>query len=250
MKKLVALLLLFSSPVYALSDCADKPTCEEIGYKFNKCQCGDKQTIPCPFDNTKLYCPGPVCEVGYYLYSDGSCSLSLKQDKLLIGIIFDEQNRLAISTKPAEKLFWSNHSEQYLPIEPAIGCTQTDPCVFETCNGQTSTKYIIDFALANNYSFPAAEYCWNFDFGNKGKGSWWLPSTAELKKIYNNKSQINSSLTTANLTELSASSHWSSNQTNNTSLSANWAWFLNLGSGASNHFNEKSAQSVICITRY
>ena len=70
MKKIVALLLLFSSPVYALSDCADKPTCEEIGYTHNEYACDQKIAMPCPFDSSKIYCPGPVCEPGYFLYSD------------------------------------------------------------------------------------------------------------------------------------------------------------------------------------
>ena len=114
MKKLVALLLLFSSPVYALSDCADKPTCEEIGYTHNEYACDQKIAMPCPFDSSKIYCPGPICEPGYFLYSDGSCSLALKSDKTVIGIVFDKEWRLAVSVEPAVSLQWANNAEETL----------------------------------------------------------------------------------------------------------------------------------------
>ena len=176
MKKLVALLLLFSSPVYALSDCADKPTCEEIGFVHNEFACDEKHTMPCPFDSSKIYCPGPICEPGYFLYSDGSCSLALKSDKTVIGIVFDKEWRLAVSVEPAISLRFSDNPDYIHAlghetiIIPDLGYgsnSHAGDCITD-CNGRINTKKIVDYAVANGYSFPAAEYCYNFAVRGKG----------------------------------------------------------------------------------
>ena len=258
MKKLVALLLLFSSPVYALSDCADKPTCEEIGYTHNEYACDQKIAMPCPFDSSKIYCPGPVCEPGYFLYSDGSCSLALKSDKTVIGIVFDKEWRLAVSVEPSASLKWANNAEDTLDekgyetiIVPDLiytGVSYERPCT-ANCNGYVNTKKIVDFAKANNYVFPAAEYCYNFEAEGKGKGNWWLPSVAEIRKMYYSISEVNVSMNTLGKVEVRRSDHWSSEQASFDSGSS-WAIHTSPYSNQSSHWLKRSTLATLCVTRY
>ena len=261
MKKIVALLLLFSSPVYALSDCADKPTCEEIGYTHNEYACDQKIAMPCPFDSSKIYCPGPICEPGYFLYSDGSCSLALKSDKTVIGIVFDKEWRLAVSVEPSVNLKFGNNPDNLdlnnyeTVIVPDLGWgpnNATRTCVTD-CNGRENTKKIIDYAKANNYVFPAAEYCYNFAASGKGKGNWWLPSYVEMVKVYNQIALIDAALETAGKQATTKSSHWLSQQwtnTNSEGVQYMAGRYLNLSHGGDSHWRSNNGLPVICITRY
>ena len=257
MKKLVALLLLFSSPVYALSDCADKPTCEEIGYTHNEYACDQKIAMPCPFDSSKIYCPGPVCEPGYFLYSDGSCSLALKSDKTVIGIVFDKEQRLAVSVEPAVSLWWANNAEETLVLVNNLknetisvpelgwgGVSYETPCT-QYCNGRENTKKIVDYAKANNYVFPAAEHCYNFAASGKGKGNWWLPSEKEWRKLYNQISLVDASLDKIGQVEIKKASHWASNQS-----SASHAPYFNPSNNFATGWSKRYGLWVRCITRY
>ena len=262
MKKLIALLLLFSSPVYALSDCADKPTCEEIGYTHNEYACDQKIAMPCPFDSSKIYCPGPVCEPGYFLYSDGSCSLALKSDKTIIGIVFDKEQRLAVSVEQPVNLRWADNAAETLDengmetiVVPDLGIPGNVTPGYEStckndCNGRINTKKIVDFALANNYSFPAAEYCYNFATSGKGKGNWWLPSDPELWRVYNNFDTINASLSKAQIDILPKNFYWMSHQHMYDGIGAAKASYIIFSMGQSNSFSKRVERSVACITRY
>ena len=252
MKKLVALLLLFSSPVYALSDCTDKPTCEEIGYTHNEYACDQKIAMPCPFDSSKIYCPGPICETGYFLYSDGSCSLALKSDKTVIGIVFDKEWRLAVSVEPSVSLRWAE-GDAATTLIPELGW---DGYGYEIvcrsyCNGRENTKAIIDFAVANGYSYPAAEYCYNLSALGKGKGSWWLPSDPEWHKIKHGLEAINVSLAKLDKGELvKARSYWSSHQRPPEFAGNSSSAYCNPNGGGCSGWSKAASLHVICITRY
>ena len=259
MKKLIALLLLFSSPVYALSDCADKPTCEEIGYTHNEYACDQKIAMPCPFDSSKIYCPGPICEPGYFLYSDGSCSLALKSDKTVIGIVFDKEQRLAVSVEPpARGILWANNAKDTLDengyetiVVPDLGIRGEVIYGYyvaceNDCNGRINTKKIVDFGKANNYSFPAAEYCYNFAASGKGKGNWWLPSNPELWGVYYNFDIINASLSKAQKDILPKTTYWTSRQTS--AIKAEYILF-SINQSMPNDKRSKW-HLTLCVTRY
>ena len=257
MKKLVALLLFLSSPVYALSDCADKPTCEEIGYTHNEYACDQKIAMPCPFDSSKIYCPGPICEPGYFLYSDGSCSLALKSDKTVIGIVFNKEQRLAVSVGATMSLQWANNAEETLNengqetiVVPGLYSylVQYETTCTECCNGRENTKKIIDFAKANNYVFPAAEYCYNFATSGKGKGSWWLPSNAELRLLFNERDIIDAALEKSGAEQTKKESHWTSNTALNTD--GTLANFYRPSTNLNGSWNKRVNLFVKCVTRY
>ena len=252
MKKIVALLLLFSSPVYALSDCADKPTCEEIGYTHNEYACDQKIAMPCPFDSSKIYCPGPVCEPGYFLYSDGSCSLALKSDKTVIGIVFDKEWRLAVSVEPAVSLKISDDNYRIVP-DLGRGPLYADAECESDCNGRVNTQKIINYAKENNYNFPAAEYCYNLSALGKGKGDWWLPSMNEMVRLYNQISLVDASLLAAGKQTTVKSSHWTAQQilfTEESGVQSVAGRYLNLSHGGSSHWGSSNGLPVICVTRY
>ena len=257
MKKIIALLLLLPVQVYAMSDCANKPTCEEIGYSHNEYACDQKLTTPCAFDSSKVYCPGPVCEPGYFLYSDGSCSLSLKSDKTVIGIVFDKDWRLALATSTVTGLRWANNAADTLDengketiIVPDLICKSyayETPCTIN-CNGYENTKKIIDYAKANNYVFPAAEYCYNFTTSGKGKGNWWLPSDAELRKIYHSISAVNNSMNILGKADIPTGWFWASEQSSGDP--AYVAWHVNIYNNQASHLNKRSTTYTLCVTRY
>ena len=256
MKKLVALLLLFSSPVYALSDCADKPTCEEIGYTHNEYACDQKIAMPCPFDSSKIYCPGPICEPGYFLYSDGSCSLALKSDKTVIGIVFDKEWRLAVSVEPAVSLRWADNAAETLDengmetiVVPNSGW---DGISYETvckkyCNGRENTKVIVDYAKANNYVFPAAEHCYNFATSGKGKGNWWLPSIWELRRLFKIVDIVDEALVQAGGVQMKTEHCWASHEDQNVT---SYAAFFRPSANYSSGWNKRNSFYVYCVTRY
>ena len=254
MKKLVALLLLFSSPVYALSDCADKPTCEEIGYTHNEYACDQKIAMPCPFDSSKIYCPGPVCEPGYFLYSDRSCSLALKSDKTVIGIVFDKEWRLAVSVEPVQSLRWANNGNfdaEGLIVIPDFAYNR---CSGEECerynNGRTNTQTIVNFAVANGYSYPAAEYCYNLSALGKGRGNWWLPSLDEWKKLHPTRETIDEALILAGSQATGDGSLWTSNQDENAGVPGSYGMFFRPLTNYVSGWNKRAALKVFCVTRY
>ena len=250
MKKLIALLLFLPLQVYALSDCADKPTCEEIGYTHNEYACDQKIAMPCPFDSSKIYCPGPVCEPGYFLYSDGSCSLALKSDKTVIGIVFDKEWRLAVSVEPAQSLQWANNAEETLNENGAETIVVPMLTSKITPNGRQNTKIIIDFALANGYSFPAAEYCYNFAASGKGKGNWWLPSLDEWKKLHPTRETIDEALILAGSQATGDGSLWTSNQDENAGVPGSYGMFFRPLTNYVSGWNKRAALKVFCVTRY
>ena len=258
MKKLVALLLFLSSPVYALSDCADKPTCEEISYTHNEYACDQKIAMPCPFDSSKIYCPGPVCEPGYFLYSDGSCSLALKSDKTVIGIVFDKEWRLAVSVEPVQSLRWANNGNfdaEGLIVIPDFAYNR---CSGEECerynNGRTNTQTIVNFAVANGYSYPAAEYCYNLSALGKGKGNWWLASYAEMERFCPAKDAVNASLLKLGKSEMPLTSYWTSGQrvsvAEDGTETSTLALYFNTNHCSGVHYGKISSLPIPCITRY
>ena len=255
MKKIIALLLLLPVQVYAVSDCANKPTCEEIGYSHNEYACDQKLTTPCAFDSSKVYCPGPVCEPGYFLYSDGSCSLSLKSDKTVIGIVFDKEWRLAVSVEPAQSLKWDEQDTNGTVIVPDLGygVTYSNSTCTSECSGRENTKKIIDYGKEINHAFPAAEHCYNLSVEGKGKGNWWLPSISEIYKLYSQLSLVDAALLKAGATEINKYSHWTAQQfilVENGNTTSTAARYFNPGIGSASHYGKTAPLWVRCVTRY
>jgi hypothetical protein len=92
-------------------------------------------------------------------------------------------------------------------------------------NGLANTNTLYAFGSA---AHPAAYYCKSLTTG--GYNTWYLPALDELATMYSNKSAI--PFATAN--SFAGDYHWSS-----TDFDANYAWELDMSSGAKNHGHGK-----------
>lgn len=93
-------------------------------------------------------------------------------------------------------------------------------------------------------NYPAFE--WVNNYGNSLTGdfstNWYLPTLAELRKIYENKSTLNAALTKVGGTTLSNSNdyYYSSNQGSET----NKAWYISFNNGLASEYSSTSSKTM------
>ncbi len=137
------------------------------------------------------------------LYGDGTVTKEIFTDKKLIGIVFDETNRLAVALSDVTGGIWANN--QY-DIPDLTNCG--DSSISEgsnltqiTCgvDGRDNTNKILACGSRCGGT-PAAEEVNNYqpadctqDFCKKTK--WFLPSLRDLQNINTHKAKINAILT-------------------------------------------------------
>lgn len=249
MKKIITLLLLTSTGAYAMSDCANPPTCEDVGYICSEKQCEGLNMLNCPFDSSKKICyPSEVkCEVGSILYNDFKC-YNADCGKTPIGVVYDTDNRLAIQILPSKGHVWNEDKVEVTGLEKCTVSAEAKT----TCgtNGKQNTKKIVEFASANNMSFPAAEYCYNSTLGNLPIGSFWLPSVKEAALMAPAYTTITDVFAKRGMTLISGNRYvWSS-----TEKDADYIHFVRIPDGATwlnGHYSAKTLnQSVVCIIGY
>ena len=136
------------------------------------------------------------------LYHDKSLSYQYDADKYLIGIVVDENARLAIPIDGTEGMYYkhfegelSKPKPQLKKIEGLQNCTKEN-LRFCDVDGFKNTKAILDFGEKIGQSYPLFEYVrarsfvWGMgDLANKcncwyGAGKWFVPSAAQLLKFY------------------------------------------------------------------
>ena len=155
---------------------------------------------------------GDVCDGKYeicqtikpmpLLYDDKSVSYHYDEDKYLIGIVIDENARLAMPINGSQGMFYSHFEgdlskpkPQLKKIEGLQNCTKEN-LRFCDVDGFKNTKAILDFGEKIGQSYPLFEYVrgrsfvWGMgDLANKcncwyGAGKWFVPSAAQLLKFY------------------------------------------------------------------
>ena len=190
-----AALIGLGSSAYAAINCAEPPTCEELGYAYSSTECTGQSTLKCPFDQTKVFCGEPsssvTCTVGAVLYNDLKCYDEKPDDKIAIAVVFDTSKKLAIALNQKGSIQWGSSGTD---ISTLTNCTTSN---FATCDidGKANTQKIV--SILGTGSSYAAGYCYNKTDGGQAKGSWFLPSASELKTLYSNKTQVNASITAA-----------------------------------------------------
>ena len=132
------------------------------------------------------------CKVGAILYSDKTCNSEIIYGKTPIGVVFDDSKHQAVALVETYGLTWSN---EHIEIP---NLTSDNP-------GKKNTKIIYEYCQSNNLSCPAAEYAYTYTTEGTSAGDWYLPSSAELKKLLNNKDKIDITLNNLNKTEISQS---------------------------------------------
>lgn len=253
MKKIYLYILGFSSlfvgiSAYAQSvTCTPKGNCENLGYTNTTAAC--KDGLKCPFDESKVFCSEkpiePVlpeeCDVGSILYSDKTCSKKVITGKTAVAVVFDIEKKLAVALEENTYLKWGKHDVD-IPALTNCGVYLLSPC---DINGKANTTAILAYGKANSISYPAAEYCSNYITEGTIAGNWFLPSFAELKGIYNAKSDINSGLQILGKSVLTESYYWPSIEE-----SANYSSILIMDGGYSGSHYKTNSNYVRPIIAY
>ena len=182
------------------------------------------------------------------LYSDMTTDYKVISGKTPIGIVFDIKNRLAVALNPLPLntgLNWcsGNNCDRDIPTLENGYYTKINGIEVNT-DGKANTAAIIAFGKANNISYPAAEYCYNYTTEGTNTGDWFLPSLKELDIMSMKRGLIdNTSYKMSNKYVLQKQSFWSSNEENKSDA------FVN-GPNANDHRSKYSSQRLIPMIHY
>lgn len=185
--------------------CTPSPSCEELGYTKTIAECGESG-IRCPFDISKVSCnhdknATPI-ETAKILYSDHTVSRYIYADKSPIGVVFDEQNRLAVSLYTRNNQAWVNNVWSTVNIPELTDCMSynynadgRDELLKCAPDGKKNTAQIIAYGRQNNISIGAAEYCYKHKPTSCKDswceaGQWFLPSIGQLSKLVANAKAV------------------------------------------------------------
>ena len=96
--------------------------------------------------------------------------------------------------------------------------------------GETSTKAIVEQAVASSTTAPAAQACWAYKGSENDPCQWYLPTIIQLRIICAYRTQINTFLSkrfAGNYHSIGANCHWAS-----TEINASQAWNVEFSTGA------------------
>ncbi len=218
--------------------CVQPPSCEELGFTADASKC-EGSFLKCPWDLSKAACEETAIPPLPILYGDGTVSKDIISGKTPIGVVFDEEKRLAIALTDVKKdgspgseaMKWS---ENYYDIPNLSSCTDLTSiakCPFGT-DGRENTDEILACGSECGGT-PAATAVNRYqpincsqDFCKKTK--WFLPSGQELLKIYDAKDRLEASLTSLSSfgAKILNGWYWSSSERDDNS-----AWYLTMLSG-------------------
>lgn len=186
--------------------CTIPPTCTSLGYTQSASDCEGKNTIRCPTDSSALFCGGTT---------DGSILLRPKSfmpttrsvqysilNKKAIGVVFDETKRRAVGLEYFinQPVCMSDSKGTYRETSNITSCNPDElnncatdgkintPLFKPTCSSSSPYMNMSDNGFLKTY-VPAgcsSDWC--------GAGQWYIPSIAELRKIYTNINNINAAL--------------------------------------------------------
>ena len=93
-----------SSSALADYNCTKSPDCASLGYTVNASDCDEGIKVLCPTDMSKAFCQKKLPEAPLpILYGDGTVDKKIFENKTLIGVVFDETNKLAIVLTDVKK---------------------------------------------------------------------------------------------------------------------------------------------------
>lgn len=91
--------------------------------------------------------------------------------------------------------------------------------------------------------FPAFDYCYNKTDGGVAKGTWYLPSIAELSALYNARARVESVITGNGGMAFSADNYWSATES---SFTSSYAWYVSFSNGSTND-GKTDSYCVRCV---
>lgn len=144
--------------------------------------------------------------VGDFVYADGSWSATYKADRTCVGICFyvnGEDRRMVALTRPetgsgsSPAGAWGDSACCWGDTVAGGTDIMDHTMAITDMNGRGNTDLILAVkqtdhpAYDSPADYPAANFCNNYSYGNKGKGSWWLPACGELYHIQQQREMIN-----------------------------------------------------------
>ncbi len=186
--------------------CTIPPTCTSLGYTQSASDCEGKNTIRCPTDSSALFCggttDGSITSPAKILYADHTVSSIFNPNKKAIGVVFDETKRRAVGLEYFinQPVCMSDSEGTYRETSNITSCNPDElnncatdgkintPLFKPTCSSSSPYMNMSDNGFLKTY-VPAgcsSDWC--------GAGQWYIPSIAELRKIYANINNINAAL--------------------------------------------------------
>ena len=222
--------------------------CNTLGYTKSAADCDGSDMIKCPFDTSKVWCmkaeqsqPVP----GMILYSDGTISNDVISGKTPVGVVayVDENRRFAVALTETSAYFSTGYEDvSCLTNYGNKSLAQTE------FNGATNTLCMVSYN--GSYSYPAAEYCYNYKPVSRGTGSsgWYLPAAGELYVTSFSYGAINLGLQKLSKTQLSSNIYYLSSSEYGGSGSA---WVVRPDIGNMSYGNKsKYYDRVRCILAF
>ncbi len=195
---LTLLMTILFTPAANAQNCINSTRCDELGYTKTAADCNGLDTLVCPFDETKFFCSSPFhdksCEVGDALYSDKKCYSIVPAEAIVIGVVFDAENRLAVALDET-KTSWASYNGGYDVDIPTL--ENCDREALSSCapSGKDNTSAILAYGKSNGIVLDSvAEYCNKYKTVGTQSGDWFLPSAAELLILSANYSVVNAKL--------------------------------------------------------
>ena len=218
--------------------------------KYAACECIAGAT----FTNGECVCDTSCDTIGNIYYSDGTCSSCKLIDKTPVGIVAynDTNKHLIVSLETSIRMSWSttlrdNEGNTIIVREtdlPKLNNYISKDLALTDYNGLNNTQIIVE-AYGENTTDVSAVYCYNYAPTGleNSKGKWYLPAAGELYDIvYNNKVNINKSLSVLGINSLYTGYHWSSTERNHT-----FSWDIRSDDGYVNN-NVKASSSSHAVT--
>lgn len=230
MRKFFIILSFVFYSIEAQTICLPTPDCTSLGYTKTISDCPNGY-LKCPYGET-VFCR-PACDnkiqVGSIIYAEGIICSNYLKSKTPIAIVFDTENRLAISLE-SKRTIWSENTTDIPTLENWDGGFPN-----AGVNGKINTGIILEHGKTNSISYPAAEYCANYKTSGTNAGDWFMPSYMQLVKLNVGRKEIEATankISAANIYDYT----WSS--TENNAIDA-WLWKVNGGSAASKNSSNR-----------
>lgn len=178
------------------------------------------------------------------LYSDKTTSKGIIIGKTPIGIVFDEDKKLAVALEEKSG-YWTRYYADVPGLEN-IASPETAKADWE---GKSNTATVLGYGAADNY--PAFKIVNTYSTEGTNAGDWYLPGAGELYAIYQNKEAMADSLLKINEgAALAASIYWGSFWSSS-EISTGNAWALNFSSGSFDGKSKmNSSNGILPIIKY
>ena len=177
--------------------------------------------------------PG-ACQVGDIYAYNGSA----------IGVVFANEDGVSsklvaltdidpTGASGSSKMYWSSATTDNYSYSSGATNTTDTTIAFNDMNGKYNSEKILSYTSYNGYPAAATTATSLYTpsicetYSSCAKGNWYLPAAGELLSLYNNKTVLNSSFSSAGGNPFTEDQYWSS-----TERSSSNAWYVSFSDGS------------------